>query len=398
MPVSAAIFQVKSGTRRLGRQASVIGIALAGLLLSACAVPVAYGPYYEPVYPETSRYAWVPRDMEGAGPPASLRMRSGSCFMRLRASADAENFTLSWTQEEPGNSCRIEVQGNSLEIVDPDTGRRRVVRSFRRVFTGSGPGLDINQAVDPASITSGFAAVPAAEQRYTLSLTLARRFNGPLPDTARIQLPDMAIGDRVITPPPLQLLRHRNALQQRDDYLPDVGQKVAESTILSDFSGGSSGPVVIWHEEDSLVRFAASFAGTPDSYDGNTRNKDIPEISGRLYVEVPGDSPVRLMDERVAWLVPGDTQQVLVPVGRSSWRLEMYTTADLSERLDHLPDYWQPGKTFRDHLRDFVVVIPGYQPVRFSLTLPQVTASGHEWPVRPVEFEYRTGGVGFGGL
>ena len=389
---------VKLIIRWLIGQVSIIGIVLVGLLLSSCAVPVAYGPYYQPIYPEKSKYVWVPHDIEGAGPPASLRMRSGLCFMGLRANADEENFTLSWTQEELGKKCRIKVHGKSLELKDLDTNRHRVVSTFRRVFVGVGPGLDINQVVDLVSMIPGFAAVPESEQRYTLSLFFARQFNGSLPDKTRIQLPDIAIGDRIITPPPLQLERHKNALKRRDDYVPNVGQKVTGSALLSEFAGGVSGSVVIWHEENSLLRLATSFVGTPDSHYGNVRKKDVSEILGRIYVEVLGDKPVRLTDGRVTWNVPDDKQDHLVPVGKSKWILEMYTTTNLSERLDHLPDYSQPNKTFSDSFRDFVVVIPGYQPKRFNVTLPHVTANEHEWPIQPIVFEYRTGGVGVGGL
>ena len=373
-------------------------IVFVTLLIVACAVPVAYGPYYQPIYPEKSEYVWVPRDTEGAGPPASLRMRSGLCFMGLRAETDKENFTLSWTQEEPGERCQIKVHGNSLLFKDLATDHQWVVGTFRRVFVGFEPGLNIGQTVDIESMIPGFAAVPASERRYTLSIILSRQFTGPLPDTARIQLPDIATGERIITPPVLQLQRHRNELMHKDDYVPIDGRKLGKATLLSEFAGGSSDSVYIWHEENSLLRLAASFTGTPDSHDGYVRKNNVSEIIGRVYIEVLGDQPVRLTDGQVAWNVAGDKQDHLVPVSNSRWILEMYTTTNLSERIDHLPDYWQPDKTYSDLLRDYVVVIPGYQPKRFSVMLPHVFANEHEWPIMPIVFEYRHGSVGIGGL
>jgi hypothetical protein len=85
-------------------------------------------------------------------------------------------------------------------------------------------------------------------------------------------------------------------------------------------------------------------------------------------------------------------------VSRSKWALEMYTTADISERLEHFVDYWQENKIFQDDNRESVIVIPGYQPKRLRVTLPQVDVNGHQWPIQPINFEYKPGGVGFGGL
>jgi hypothetical protein len=323
-------------------------------------------------------------------------MRFGPCFMGLRAKADEENFTLSWSQEEYGNKCRIKVHGNSLELHDFDNDSHRIVSTFRRVFIGSGPDLNIHQGVDLASIIPGFAAVPASERRYTLALFVSRAFKGSLPATTRIQLPDIVIGDRIITPPPLHLERHNTALAPRDDYVPNVGQKVAGSTLSNEFIGRIGGSLVIWHEENSLFRLAASFVGTPYSYDYDSfeTKKDESQIFGNIYVEVLGDRSVRLTDAQIAWYVPGDKQDHLVPVSKSKWQLNMYTTVDLAERLDHLPDYSQSDTTFSDHRRDFVVVIPGYRPERFSIKLPLVTVNEHEWPLQPIMFEYKTGDVG----
>jgi hypothetical protein len=366
---------------------------------SACAVPVPYGPYYRPVYPEKTNTAWVSRTIEGAGPPTILRMRSGLCYMGLRAHADEEQLTLSWTQEEPGGGrCRIAVHGSDLGVEDLETGRRWTVRTFRRVFTGRKPGVDVGRTVDPIAIVPGFAAVPASERRYTVSIMLRRRFSGPLPDSALIQLPDIAIGERVVAPLALRLEHHANPLQQMDDYVPLAGRKAGTATLLSEFGASSPESVYIWDESHAALRLGASFKGTTDSYDGNPRKGKASEIFGRVYVVVRGDLPIRLTDGRAAWHAPGDEGDVLVSVFNSKWALEMVTTANLSERLDHLPAYRQPDQAFPDHFRDFVAAIPGYRPERFRVMLPQVFADGHEWPLQPVVFEYRTGGFGLGGL
>jgi hypothetical protein len=381
-------------------QISIIGkIALTGLLLASCVVPVPYGAYYYPTYPEKSQYVWIMRNNEGTGAPEELRMRSDGCVMGLRAIADEENFTFSWSQQELGNAvkCRIHVHTQPLVLEDLDSGSQRDIRAFRRVFRGFGPALGLEEAVNLKSLIPGFAAVPASARRYTLSISLERKFEGPLPEVSRIQLPEISIAGRAIKPPPLQLNRHANLLSSKDDYLPDNGKRVQDTVLLAEF-GGSVGPIVIWYEELPMLRLGAAFWGTPDSYDGNVRNKNVSEILGRIYVEIFGDGPIHLEEGGVTWYAPGDTTQQFVPVSRSKWAIEMYTTADISEQLENFADYWQQNKTFKDWYREFVILLRGYQPKHFRVMLPPVDINGHEWFTQPINFEYKSGGVGLGGL
>ena len=394
------VTRVNLKTRWLIDQVFIIGvIALIGLFFASCIVPVSYGTYYHPIYPEKSQDVWIMRENEGTGPPALLRMRSQGCFMGLRANADEENFVLSWSQQESGkaNKCRIHVNSGPVVLEDLDNGSQRAISIFRRVFRAFGPGLDLDQEVNLGSLIQGFAAVPASERRYTLSIFLKRNFKGSLPEASRIQLPEISIAGRAIKIPPLNLKRHADVLSHTDDYLPDTGRRVQDATLLAEF-GESSGPLVIWHEEASMVRFGATFRGASDSYEGNVRNKDVSEIWGRIYIEILGDEPIHLGKAGVNWYVPGDNTQIFIPVSRSKWALEMYTTADISERLEHFVDYWQENKIFQDDNRESVIVIPGYQPKRLRVTLPQVDVNGHQWPIQPINFEYKPGGVGFGGL
>jgi hypothetical protein len=394
------IAMVNLRIRWLIDQVSIIGtIPLIGLLLASCAVPVPHGAYYQPIYPEKSQYVWIKRDKEGAGPPAELRMQSHGCFLGLRANADEESFTFSWSQQEPGkaNKCRIHVASQPLVLEDLDSGSRKDISTFRRVFRGTGPALDLDRTVNLDSVIPGFAAVLASSRRYTLSILLKRKFEGSLPAVSRIQLPKISIAGRVVKPPALNLNRHANLLSPKDDYLPEAGLRVKDTALLAEF-GGAFGPLVIWHEEASLVRLGATFWGTPDSYDGNVRNKNVSQILGRIYIEILGGEPIHLEEGRVSWYAPGDNTQQFIPVSRSKWALEMYTTANISERLEHFADYWQQNKIFKDGTREFVIVIPGYQPKRFRVTLPHVDVNGHEWSIQPIIFEFKSGGVGFGGL
>jgi hypothetical protein len=395
---TAAMLDLKF--RWLIDQISIIGkIALTGLLLASCVVPVPYGAYYYPTYPEKSQYVWIMRNNEGTGAPEELRMRSDGCFMGLRAIADEENFTFSWSQEEWGNvgKSRIHVHTQPLVLEDLDSGSQRDISTFRRVFRGLGPALGLEEVVDLKSLLPGFSAVSASARRYTLSISLNRKFEGPLPEVSRIQLPEISIAGRAIKPPPLQLNRHANLLSSRDDYLPENGKRVQDTVLLAEF-GGPAGPIVIWYEELPIVRLGVTFCGTPYSYDGYVKNKKVSEIFGRIYVEIFGDEPIHLKEKGVTWYVPGDTTQKFVPVSRSKWAIEMYTTANLSEQLENFADYWQQNKTFKDSYREFVILLRDYQPKRFRVTLPPVDINGHEWSIQPIDFEYKSGGIGLGGL
>ena len=381
-------------------QISIVGkIALTGLLLASCIVPVPYGAYYYPTYPEKSQYVWIMRNNEGTGAPETLRMRSDGCFMDLRAIADEENFIFSWSQEEWGNAgkYRIHVHNEPLVLEDLDSGSQRDISTFRRVFRGQGPALGLEEAVNLKSLIPGFSAVPASARRYTLSIYLKRKFEGPLPEVSRIQLPEISIAGRDIKPPPLQLNRHANLLSSKDDYLPENGKRVQDTVLLAEF-GGPAGPIVIWYEELPMVRLGVTFEGTPYSYDGYVKNKNVSEIFGRIYVEIFGDEPIHLKEGGVTWYVPGDTTQEFVPVFQSKWAIEMYTTANLSEQLENFADYWQQNKTFKDSYREFVILLRNYQPKRFRVTLPPVDINGHEWSIQPIDFEYKSGGIGLGGL
>lgn len=86
-----------------------------------------------------------------------------------------------------------------------------------------------------------------------------------------------------------------------------------------------------------------------------------------------------MTDGYVAWLVPGDKTEQLLPVGNSRWILMRYTTRSLSERLEGFVYYEGPGSPYEDTSPAFSVVIPDYRPKRFSLTLPAVDVDGRKW-------------------
>lgn len=83
----------------------------------------------------------------------------------------------------------------------------------------------------------------------------------------------------------------------------------------------------------------------------------------------------------------------------------MYPTTDYAELPKHFlapilnpynPNYENPSyiEQYDDWPRQFVFSIPNYQPKRIRVTLPPITANGKLWPIEPIEFHYKSGGVG----
>ncbi len=161
-----------------------------GLLLSACPVPRVYGTYYHPTYPEASRNVWI-TGPEG-GPLDELRIGGNRCYMEISAKVEEENYILEWNLYSWRNVCRFKFHPQPLILEDLDTDSNWKFDIFYRALL-FGPGLDIKQTVDLVSLLPGFATVQSSERRYALSILLERRLNGPLPETTRIQLPDILL-------------------------------------------------------------------------------------------------------------------------------------------------------------------------------------------------------------
>lgn len=376
---------------------SIMLISLIGFFIVSCVMPIAYGSYYHPTYPEKTKHIWFPKDNEGAGPQASIRMRSDGCYMGFRANADEENFMFTWSQEERGDNCQIQADSKPIIFEDLHTGDQRVVGIYRRVFQG-GPGLDINQTVDLRSLIPGFATVPKPEQRYSLSISLRRDFNSSLPEVVNIQLPTILIGKKLINPPPIRLERHKDMLSNYTDYIPVPGKKATEIAVYNEFSGSLFDAAYVWYEDKSLYRFAANFYGFEYKDVSYKSDNSIARISGRIHIEIIGGEPLYITNNQVKWRHSDENSTQLISIEKSQWNLAMYTTTDLSERHEYLTYYNMPGIAINDTVRHYAIVIPDYKPKKFKILLPRIIVNGHNWPVQPIEFGYRYGGVGLWGM
>ena len=409
------------------------------MVLSACAIPVIQEPYYQPVYPETSGghkpgdSAWILSGGKSGGPPNRLRMRDDTrnCYLELTAMADEANFLLLWTVEKygrnriTGQSCDdLQIGNEPLMIEDLDSGQRMSIRRFNRRFSFP-PALNakLSETVDMAALIPGFAEVPAAERWYTLSISFRREFEGKLPERVTIQLPSILVAGRSIQPPPLDLQRKDVPSTNIRAYVPLSYKEIPYTTAFKEFGkppGAASfrGPlgktfstgIYIWHEQEEL-RLAAGVMGREDDlyieFDKKSGGTGNPFISGEIYAEVLSGSSIRLQDNHVLWQqTPGDVTPVAItPRAMSRWRLSIYPTMDYAELPKHFlapilnqynPNYENPSyiEQYDDWLRQFVFSIPNYQPKRIRVTLPPITANGKLWLIEPIEFHYKSGGVG----
>ena len=387
-------------------------LSLAWLLFAViCVIGLPYYAYsgdvksYYPIYPKKLKYAWVNTSKWG-GPPFELRLRESTCFMGIKAIEKSGDLVISWTHEEVGGKarkCEIYPSSEPIYLEDMNTGSRRIINVFQRVFPDSGPGLSLTKDVNLGGLISGFAAVPEEERRYTLSFGVRRVFKGSLPKDSYIQLPDIWVGKHHLRVPPLQLKKY----DRSGDgwwYVP-VNIKAIHKTRPTGSSFGGSSLVYkeadTWYEESSLVRLASSFRGDPFTYSGDwsfTKNKNESEIYGEIFIEVLGDKFVHMNERHVVWTTHNDTSPQAINFNKSKWQLRKFTTSYLSERLDHLQDYRKEDEKYNDCLRKFVVEIPDFNPRRLKVSLPTVrfkvlmqgeNPDGYNWKVLPIEFKRR---------
>jgi len=344
---------------------------------------------------------------------------SRHCFLQFAATADEANFLLSWIVEKTtrtGQRCDLQISEEPLLIEDLESGQRMTIRTFRRMFSPISPVLDVDvtDAVDMAAPFPGFAEVPAAERRYTLALHLRREFTGRLPEQVTIQLPALQVGGRSIQPPPLVLQRRDVPSSSIRAYLPTTYKEIPRTVALREFgimpgAASSRGPlgmvvspgVYVWHAHEGLITLAAGFMGRDDDKwsddDKRSGGTGNPFIDGDIYVHILSGDRVRLQDGQVFWQqTPGDEVPVVVHFEPSRWLLTQYTTASYAALPERRfgASYVRPMKPYEDTTAQFLVSIPHFQPKRIRVTLPPVTVDGREWPIMPIEFEYRAGGVG----
>ena len=317
--------------------------------------------------------------------------------MEVSATADEENFLLAWRFSCAAQLCDVQMANRPLLVEELDNGKQASVETVRRIFQNSGPQVDLSRGL--AASIPVFAEVPADQRRYTVSIPLRYDFDGPLPERVRIQLPPVTVGEQSIPLPPLELLKQETGRKIRA-YVPADYQALSRTTAFSDFVGASAAvsttgtfgsftaPSYLWFERKGEVMLTASFMGRDDPAPPFWKT---PFIAGEIKALILSDRKFKLNENSITWQqTTGERPAVKVPVksGGRNGNLSMYTTRPHDKATLHYPD----GTVVDDQL--FLALVPKWRPKKARITFPEVVLEGRPLRLKPVEFEYRQGGVG----
>ncbi len=375
-------------------------VPLVALVLGGCVLPAPHGPYYLPIYPDMDESkpgsGWLPSSGKAGGSSNRLRIGLGMpCHMEISALSDTSNFLLSWRFERritPNRECVYEVGPQPLVLEDIDTGRQYAVTSVRRIFVSvTKPELILSHDLSPE--IPAMRDLAADQRTYTVSLPLRHEFKGKLPEVVTVQLPEIKVGDVSIQLPALNLKKVESGGNIRA-YLPVDAMPLTNTDAIRDFgmradsfstrgSFASFNPgVSLWYGKKGLVRIATSFSGRDDPSPPFWVN---PFIWGEIHIQVLSDSRIRLLNPHVQWNQgPGADDRAMIQIDPSRWRLTMYATTP----NDALQFKGGPHDTH------FIATLPAVQPRHVRAILPALSDASHAWPIQPIHFEYRDGGMG----
>lgn len=368
------------------------------VLLVACPIPLPYESTYCPIYPEKSPYVRTIKS-SSAGPEDRIRLGAYKCFMTLRIKPDGNNLIMVWNAGSPINVCQIDIDQSPVIIEDLDDIKTIKNSIFYRIFPIHSLVFNVDQKVDLVSLLPGFASVPKSDRRYTLSLELHRKIDGPPPETTLIQLSQISIGSKVIKLEPLEFRLGKGLFSggkgYKNHYLLTTGKEVPEDSVLRKNAYHLYDNVQVWQEVDSKARFSAKlFAQWGHDKE---KDKDVSNLWCKIFIEILGDEIVQFMKPQFTWQLPPEKEEERITQDLLNWELQMYTTTYLTEKFDHFPSDSQQNKYFEKD-RTLLMVIPNFQPKRIRVTLPPIKANGQGWPLRPIDFVYTKGGVGLGSL
>lgn len=372
------------------------------LALSACASPVAPGPYYQPSSArqgvEKDAQVWFPEAGKHGEPPYRIRIgHAPAQYLELSATVDEDNFLLAWRFSCGPARCNATVENRPLLLEDMESGKRMTVDVVRRLLTVSRPPIDASRNL--AGTIPPFADVPLDQQRYTVAIPLKHEFDGPLPEQVTIQLPAIQLGDALIPLPELVLKKQETGGKIRG-YVPVGTWDYGRTRTFANFSGGNAAtkttgsfaafvPAVHpWFEQKGEILLAANFMGRDDPYPPFW-NK--PFVSGEVKVLVMSGKTFRWAGDSATWrLAPGSNDMRVVPLApnaRAAY-LSMYST-----RVNDAGKFQSVERSSaEDQL--YLAEIPKFKPRKVRLFFPPVLLEGKTLVVPPIDFEYRDGSIG----
>ncbi len=413
----------------MGKQIAILFLAL---IVSGCVAPVAYGPYYQPSYPQADRVgtptlksavapiaapflkpevsviAPQPATQDGidvwiAGTPAQrLRFRIGHCFLGVRANAIRNDFVLNWTIEKTtGCNQNISIQQSPVVVEDLDTGTIHKPMVYARSLIAHEPGIPLDRATDLASKIPGFAEVPLADRKYLVSVAFTKYFNGKLPNQLSIQLPAIWMNGEKIVPPRISMKRQEEFLSRFSHYLPENAAEVTYQPYESQYRQ--------WFDLPGKIALASVFWAWDDGKKWGDYYTS--GIRGVIRFYVYNGSSIRLDHPALTWITDTQPEPADIPLKR--FNLVEYSTTRYDDPLAAV--FWgddptelyrgvgvqpdapmenpRPIKAFEDTWITPLVRIPDFHPKRVKIILPRITGDGVEWPVKPIFFELREGSL-----
>jgi hypothetical protein len=368
-------------------------------LLGGCAIPTAHGPYYHPIYPEMNSpdSPWLP--YFGSVVQSRLRFKlSEHCFMQLQAMPSDSDLILSWFLDRPErvdsdsgrkDLCNYVVGNEELLLEDSKTVSQRRPASVHRIFFLS-PELDFSAGMRPYS--SSFYEIPAEQQTYTIAIRVRLDVDRKIPSLVSIKLPDILIANQRMPIPVLNLKMVETGGNIKA-YVPVNQLPITNAESITAFAmnttwhatSGSMGMfhagATLWHEEKGIFRVASSISGRDDV---KTSTMIKPGISGVILIQVMSGKPIAFSESRATWIA-ADGKETVQHIDERKLELVAYRTK--------LTDVGRFAEM--DFGPRFFLVFPDFQPERARLTLPRLEAVGKIRSIKPIDFEYKPGGVGF---
>jgi len=366
------------------------------IVLGGCVVPTTYGPYYRPVYPDMNSPGspWLP--YFGSAVQSRLRFKFGNrCYMQLQALPSDPDFLLSWSletyegKEGKGSGCDF-VVGNEPLSLEVGAKERHEADAVYRIFTGPvKPKMDFSEGVQPYS--SRVSEVPSGQQTYTVSIPLRLDFKETIPASISIVLPEIQVGNHQAKLPLLTLKRVETGGNIKA-YIPAsvLPMTTTESIVSYGMGTGyhrTTGSMAVFYAgaalwyDDPVIRVASSFSGRDDV---KTSTMIIPGIRGEILIKVLSGKGIAFPDSRVTWITE-DGEKIVQHIDSGQLGLAAYRTT-----LTDVGRFQESGSAPR-----FIALFAGLRPERARITLPRLEVMGKTWPIKPIDFEYSAGGIGF---
>lgn len=313
--------------------------------------------------------------------------------MEVQAIPADSDLLLSWDLETYGtnrDACNYVIGNAPLSIEDAKTGKRHGPEAVYRIFSAPfRPELDFGSGMQ--SFSPAFAKLPAGQQTYTVAIPLRLNFDEKIPAAISIKLPDILVGKDQVSLPVLNLKKVETGGNIKA-YVPAAPLPMTNVESITGFGMSANyhrtrGAMAVFHAGASLwydkrgeIRVASSFSGRDDV---KTSKTITPQIWGDVLINLVAGKGIRLADSRVVWIT-AEGKKIIQQVDPNKLGLAAYRTR-LTDTVRLSDETLGPR---------FIARFPDFHPERLTLSLPRLEVNGHVYPIKPVEFAYKPGGLG----